>query len=70
MSETPEEKTQRLVNLLKERERLNREERKRRAEFKDQMTDVEDAIKELTVELDMTNASADSNIGTYKEEKN
>jgi len=52
MPETTEEKTQRLVNLLKERERLNKEEKARRQDFKDEMTDVETAIKSLTDELD------------------
>ena len=52
MPETTEEKTQRLVNLLKERERLNKEEKAHRQDFKVEMTDVETAIKSLTDELD------------------
>ena len=52
MPETTEEKTQRLVNLLKERERLKKEEKAHRQDFKDEMTDVETAIKSLTDELD------------------
>lgn len=47
-----DDKTQRLVNLLKERDKMVKEEKKRRQTYKDDLTDVEDAIKELAVELD------------------
>lgn len=47
-----DDKTQRLVNLLKERDKMMKEEKKRRQVYKDDLTDLEDAVKELTVELD------------------
>jgi len=48
-----DDKTQRLVNLLKKREQMIKEEKKRRQAYKDDLTDIEDAVKELTTELDM-----------------
>jgi len=47
-----DEKTQRLVNLLKQRDSMLKAEKKRKAAFKEDFDDVEDGIKELAAELD------------------
>lgn len=47
-----DEKTQRLVNLLKQRDSMMKAEKEHRAEYKKDLDDVDDAIKELTIELD------------------
>lgn len=46
------DKTQRLVNLLKQRDSMMKTEKEHRAEYKKDLDDVEDAIYELTIELD------------------